>query len=570
MRAFDFLSNYSNDPLVRTLAEGIRTPKQNKVHVKGISGGLGAITVSAVSKINHSNAVVILHDKEEASYFFNDLQNLLGEKNILFFPMSYKKPYQYDETENANVLMRSEVLNRWSDHPKNQILVTYPEALVEKVLSKKSLSSNTLVIKKGEQLDLDFLLEFLNTYGFEKTEFVYEAGQYSVRGGIIDVFSFANDLPFRIELFGKEIDSLRSFEAGSQLSVEELDRICLMPDIQTRLTVDERHSLFDFIPDNTCIWIKDIEEAGRVIQKSFDSAAQNFIRIAETSGIKKLLLSPDQLFINSDSFIKKIEAFVCVEFGKRFYHKTAEVFSFSSNSQPSFNKNFDLIVENLFHLQSQGFALFIASDQPRQVDRLQEILEQINPVVSFQHLEIALHEGFVDEQTKILCYTDHQLFERFHRYRVKERYSRAKAITLRELQSLQPGDFVTHIDFGIAKFAGLEKMKPMDVNRNPFAWSFEITTCYISTSMHCIKYPSIQAKKVVRPLSANWVPVNGRPKRTKSGKKFRTSLRNLSPFTQSGKALRDLLIHPMDFYKLNWKHHSFMRIPLIRQKQQKM
>jgi len=218
LRANDFLSIYHADGVVQTLAEGIRVSKPSVHHVKGLHGSLDAVVFAGVYKSGRSSHVIILHDKEEAAYFQNDLQNLLGEKEILLFPMSYKRPYEYDETENANILMRAEVLNQFTTKPDSQIIITYPEALSEKVITKKSLASNTYIINVGERLDREFLEEFLHSYDFEKTDFVHEAGQFAMRGGILDIFSFANELPYRIELSGDEVDSIRSFDPGSQLS----------------------------------------------------------------------------------------------------------------------------------------------------------------------------------------------------------------------------------------------------------------------------------------------------------------------------------------------------------------
>ncbi len=439
------------------MAERIRTPKPENIHLKGLSGSLDAVTFASVCKSVRASHLIILHDKEEASYFLNDLQHLLGEKEIQFFPMSYKHAYEYDETENANILMRSEVLTLISDHPDGQIIVTYPEALVEKVINKKSLTNNTFSIKKGENLNSNFLEDFFHTYDFEKTDFVYEAGQFAIRGGIIDVFSFSHDHPYRIELFGDEVESIRSFDPGSQLSVEVLDKISLMPNVQTRLVQEERISVLDFISPNTRVWIKDTELVSDVLTKSFEKASQKFDKILKASGNTKVSLAPEQLFETPDYFISRLNDFVCVEFGSRFYLSAAHTITFSASAQTSFNKNFELMASSLIDSQGQGYANFIAAEQPKQLERLQEIFEEINPTLEFQALEFPLRQGFVDHLVKICCYTDHQIFERFHRYRSKEKYSKSKAMTFRELQTLQPGDFVTHIDYGIGKFAGLEK-----------------------------------------------------------------------------------------------------------------
>jgi len=456
LRAKDFLSIYSGEGLVQTLAERIRTSKPESIHLKGLSGSLDAVTFAAVCNTRSSH-LIILHDKEEASYFLNDLQNLLGNKEVLFFPMSYKRPYEYDETENANILMRSEVLNLLSAHPDHQIIVTYPEALVEKVINKKSLSTYTFSIRKGEKLDSTFLQDFFHTYDFEKTDFVHEAGQFAIRGGIIDVFSFAHDLPYRIELFGDEVESIRSFDPGSQLSVETLETISLMPNVQTRLVQEQRNSMLDFIPPETRIWLKDIELTRDIISKSFNKASQRFDKILQSTGNAKLGLKPEQLFETPEYFLERIERFLRIEFGSRFFQKPDYVLEFKSSAQSSFNKNFELMVSTLMDSQDQGYTNFIAAEQPRQLERLQEIFSEINHRLEFRPLDFALRQGFVDHTSKIACYTDHQIFERFHRYRSKEKFSKSKAMTFRELQSLQPGDFITHIDYGIGKFAGLEK-----------------------------------------------------------------------------------------------------------------
>ncbi len=460
MKAHDFVSLYRADSLIQTLAEGIRTSGPDALHLKNVHGSLDAVLFAAIFKSN-SNHLFILHDREEAAYFLNDLQNLLGKTDALLFPMSYKRPYEYDEIENANVLMRSETLNFISNHTAGNVIVTYPEALSEKVINKKSLASNTFLVMKGEKLDREFLEEFLHSYDFEKTDFVYEAGQFAVRGGIIDVYSFANELPYRIELFGDEVDSIRTFDPGSQLSVDTLEKVSLMPNVQTRLIQEERQSFFEFIPANTKVWIKDTELTRDVIAKSFERAGDSFDKILRESGQVKVVLEPNHLFDTADDFEIHLKKFTRIEFGQRFYFQTEKKFEFKSSVQPSFNKNFELLAADLLNHQQQGFENFVSAEQPRQVEQLQGIFEEIHPELKFQPLDFALRQGFVDSQLKVVCYTDHQIFERYHRYRSKEKFSKSKALTFRELQAMQPGDFVTHIDYGIGKFAGLEKK---DVN----------------------------------------------------------------------------------------------------------
>lgn len=455
MRANDFLSIYTADGLIKTVAAAIHTPNPTNIKLKGIHGSLDAVIVAAAFKLHHDDFIVVLQDREEAAYFQNDLQNLLG-REVLIFPMSYKRPYEYDEIENANILMRAEVLNKLSTKTSHEVIVTYPEALSEKVINKRSLASNTFSVKLGEKLDIGFLEEFLHNYDFEKTDFVYEAGQFSVRGGIIDIFSFAYELPYRIELFGDEVDSIRTFEPGSQLSVDNLDKVNIIPDVQTKLIQEERHSFLEFISPKSKLWFKDVQLTQDIIQKSFEKAEGSFDKIVKSSGAK-VISSPDKLFENGEDFVKRSQDFTRIEFGSRFMLKTNESFDFVSSAQPSFNKNFELLVSNLYDHQVQGFSNFIAADMPKQLERLKGIFEEINVNLKFQPLDFALRHGFTDQNIKLVCYTDHQIFERFHRYRTKEKFTKSKALTLRELHTLQPGDFVTHIDYGIAKFAGLEK-----------------------------------------------------------------------------------------------------------------
>ena len=456
MRAQDFLSIYSADGLIKTVAAGIKASEQKNLRIRGLSGSLDAILVSAAFKLHHQDYIIILQDKEEAAYFQNDLQNLLG-REILLFPMSYKRPYEFNEIENANILMRAEVLNRLANKNEADIIVTYPEALSEKVINKRSLASNTFSVTVREKLDISFLEEFLHNYDFEKTDFVYEAGQFAVRGGIIDVFSFAHELPYRIELFGDEVDSIRSFEPGSQLSVDEQEKINIIPNVQTRLVQEERQSFFEFISPQTRLWFKDFQLTADVIQKNFEKVESSFDKIMKESGHTQIVSKPENLFEEDHTFIKHAENFARIEFGNRFVLENAQNFDWQSSAQPSFNKNFELLAKDLGDHQVQGFSNFIAADMPKQLERLKGIFEEINAEATFQPLEFSLRQGFVDNTLKIVCYTDHQIFERFHRYRAKEKFTKSKALTLRELQTLNPGDFVTHIDYGIAKFAGLEK-----------------------------------------------------------------------------------------------------------------
>ncbi|MEC7755279.1 MAG: transcription-repair coupling factor [Bacteroidota bacterium] len=461
MKVRDFIKIYKEDSVVQTIAERIKPNETSHIRLKGLVGSLDAVIATAVYQLNKQTCIFVMHDKEEAAYFHNDLQNLLGEKEVLLFPTSYKRPYQFDETENANILMRAEILNRINHKASTgELIVTYPEALTEKVINKKSLSKNTFSAKVGEQLDVPFLTELLQTYDFEPTDFVYEAGQFSVRGGIVDVYSYANDLPYRIELFGNEIESIRTFDPVSQLSQESIKEINIIPNVQTRLLEETRQSFLSFIPKNSKIWFKDYQQTLDTIAKYFEKASGNFSEVIAASGTQ-VVLSPEELFEQTHTFEEELKGFQQIEFGNRFYLNTDFELRFEAEPQTSFNKNFDLIVENLGQWQVQNFSLCVAAESLAQFNRLETIFRELDPSLEVQPLNIGLRSGFIDKNREVLCYTDHQLFDRFHKYKTKTKHSKSKALTLKELRSLQPGDYVTHIDHGIARFAGMEKV---DVN----------------------------------------------------------------------------------------------------------
>ncbi|MCC9168777.1 transcription-repair coupling factor [Pontibacter harenae] len=461
MKVKDFLELYRLDSVVQTIAERLKANKAYRLQLKGLAGSLDAVLASAVYTINKQHQLFVLHDREEAAYFFTDLKNLLGdEKEVLLFPTSYKRPYSFDDTENANILMRAEVLNRLNQKTgKGELIVTYPEALTEKVINRKSLVENTLGAKVGEKLDTNFLSEMLAEYGFERTEFVYEAGQYAVRGGIVDVYSYANDLPYRIELFGDEIESIRTFDPDTQLSVETKKAISIIPNVQTKLLQETREAFLDYLPTNTNLWFKDIRLTLDVIDEYFDKASFAFEKMLAGSGGTQIVSDPEQLFQTQKQFKKLLDNFNTVEIGKRFHFKTAESITFQAKPQPSFNKDFKRLVKDLHEQQGDGFVNLIATDSPRQINRLTMIFDELDNDVRFQHLPISLREGFIDQTLKITCYTDHQLFDRFYQHKAKEGHSKTKAMTLKELRSLQPGDYVTHVDYGIGRFAGLEKVE---------------------------------------------------------------------------------------------------------------
>ncbi|TDB60786.1 transcription-repair coupling factor [Arundinibacter roseus] len=461
MEVKDFLTLYANDSYIQLLVNQIQSqaPADAHVQVKGLVGSLDAVIAATVHNRHLPQlSLYVLSDREEAAYFQNDMQSLLGTEDVLFYPTSYKRAYQFEEIENANVLMRAEILNKLNvSKPAPLQIVTYPEALFEKVINKRSLLANTFSVKVGEKLDPAFMTEFLHNYGFELTDFVFEAGQFSLRGGIVDVYSYASEYPYRIELFGDEVESLRSFDPETQLSVEAVQQINIVPDIQKKLEYETRESFLSFLPESALIWFKDVELTLEIIENNFEKAQ---LALAEvTGGGVQIVSNPDTLFETRRGFLNKVKEFKTIEFGRRFYFKNENKIQFTSKPQPSFNKDFERLLGNLSENQGKGYLNVLVAEQPRQLDRLERIFEDLDPYVKFRPLSIALREGYIDEQLKIACYTDHQIFSRFHKYRIKVKFNKSKAITLKELKTLQPGDFVTHVDYGIGRFAGMERQE---------------------------------------------------------------------------------------------------------------
>lgn len=459
MKVKDYILQYANDVHTPLLAKHLEEVGKN-IRIKGLSGSLDAVIAVALSQQTNKNHFFILHDKEEAAYFINDLQNLGEQKEVLLFPTSYKRPYQFEETENANILMRAEVLNRLNQTAtKGIIVVTYPDALSEKVINKQSLVANTFGAKVGEKVDTTFLSELLYEYDFEKADFVFEPGQYAIRGGIIDIFSYANELPYRIELFGKEIESIRTFNPDSQLSIEHKQFISIIPNVQTKLLKETRESILHFLPENSVVWFKNATHTFEVIDKFYKSAEQDFEKIIATIGVSSLITKSNDLFETSKQFIAQLGKYNCIEFGTKFSLKEGASVVFESKVQESFHKNTQLIADTLAEFQSKNYTLYIASEAISQFEKIQTILEEINAHLKLNHLHTALREGYVDHLLKIVCFTDHQLFDRFHRSKTKDKYSKSKSITLKELKTIQPGDFVTHADYGVARFAGLDTVE---------------------------------------------------------------------------------------------------------------
>lgn len=470
MKSEELLSYYRQDARTGQLKDIIRNFPKSRIQLKGLAGSSGAVVGAAVFEGNPFAHLFILPDKESAAYFLNDLENIFEEqqlpsekKRILFYPTSYKKAYEIENTDNANVLLRTDILNRLSGGRKKNIMVTYPEALSEKVVTRAYLNKNTFKLKTGEQVNLDFIMEFLAEYGFERVDFVVEPGQFTLRGGIIDVFSYSNDYPYRIEFAGNVIESLRTFDPESQLSVSKLTNISLLPDVQDRAILEKRESILSLFPEDTIVWIDDLAYTSEKINKEFEKAEIAFQVLNKE--IKHI--DPSELFLKGEDLLEQILGFTTIEFGRHFILDPQHVLQFNCAAQPLFSKNFELLISNLQENSTNGYKNFILADSPKQVERIYTIFDDsqknrnLTKPIEFTPAQFTLNEGFIDRDLKLVMYTDHQIFERYHRFRLKDRFASKETVTMKELYDLKPGDYITHIDHGVGKFAGLEKI---DIN----------------------------------------------------------------------------------------------------------
>ena len=402
--------------------------------------------------------VFVLKDKETAAYHLNELEDFLSKDEVLFYPGSYRRPYEIEETDNANVLLRAEVLNRLNSRKKPVIIVTYPNALFEKVVTKSELNRNTLKINQGDKLDLEFVNETLFEYEFQRVDFVTEPGEFSVRGGIIDIYSFSHEEPYRIEFFDDEIESIRTFDIETQLSNDKLSKASIMPNVESKHVQEKRQSFLDYIKRQSLILIENTELLKADLDELFKKAKNNFESLSKDVKYSK----PSELFCEGEELMAQLSNFNCVQFDKQNYLKAPEnaIFTCHTSPQPAFNKKFDLLIEDLNKHHEDGYTNLICCLNQQQAKRFHDIFEDMQ-FTNYQTLVLGLHEGFIDHNSKLVCYTDHQIFERYHKFKLKNKFTKQQAITLKELTQLERGDYVTHIDHGIGKFGGLQKI---DVN----------------------------------------------------------------------------------------------------------
>lgn len=478
MNKEELSGSFIRSPRLSELADRLSISSNDKIYLNGLHGSASQFILAAV--FNHEssarlNHLVVLNDAEEAAYFHNTLENITSALDIFYFPSSFKNKKNFKLLNSSHVMLRTEALTRLSNGGNKKIVVTYPEALFEKVVLPKTLSGNIIYIKAGDTIDLNGMMEKFVNYGFERTDFVYEPGQFALRGGILDIYSFGNEKPYRIELFGNDVDSIRIFDPETQLSERKLLQLTIIPNIETQFESADKVTLPEFMPDNTVIWIQDwevvkekmtVQEEDLLMymdllkeqqQQLIDQPKVKRVQEEEDGLNEKSVLNPAD-FIGAKVIEPQLDGRTIVEFGYSAYFKGHEI-SFNTRSQPSFNRQFNLLIKDLKNWEAQKYTIYLFAENPKQLERLYSIFKDLNEEIQFTPVPVSIHEGFIDNDLKVVCYTDHQIFQRYHKYKVKQAYNKNKAITLRTLRELQPGDYVTHIDHGLGIYSGLQKIE---------------------------------------------------------------------------------------------------------------
>lgn len=421
--------------------------------IKGLHGSSRALISASLFKSEPRSFLYIANDMESAGYFYHDLTQILSSDNVLFYPSAYKRAAKYGQIDSANEILRTETLSRLHNKDAPLIIVTYPDALSEKTVSEETMTKNTLKISVGDKLDFGFVSEVLDSYNFSYEDYVYEPGQYAVRGSILDVFSYSNELPYRIDFFGDEVETIRSFEVESQLSVEKLSSIRIVPEFGKGET--KNATLFDALPQDAIVGIEDM----KWIESRIESILQDELSIDLSN---EELVAAD--LTSKDEFLSALKPFKKLRFDSKMMDTPDAIVSFETSPQPLFQKNFDLIADSLKHYLDNDYKIYILSDSTKQHDRLRDIFEDRGDNIHFTPITKTLHEGFLDDTLKVCLFTDHQIFNRFHKYSLKSDKARSGkiAFTLKEINQLQQGDFVVHYDHGVGQFAGLVRLKIAD------------------------------------------------------------------------------------------------------------
>ena len=478
MKIQDLLKLYAKSAQVGALADVMGKKRVKSIFLEGLMCSSAPMVFAAMmskAKLSltsgqsvalQSTTLFILQDAEEAGYFYHDLVQLLDDKQVLFFPSSYRRAIKYGQRDAANEILRTEVLSKLSYG--GGLIVSYPEAIAELVISKKQLDDRTLVLHQGDELDVDATLESLRSLGFHEVEYVYEPGQFALRGSILDVYSYSSEYPFRIDLFGDEIDSIRTFEVETQLSKDKREQVEIVPELG--LTETEKVSFFSFLPEGTMLVVKDFlyvrDVIDRIYQEGFSEQALTERLEGATEMDQQAIrmeMQKEIQLISGQTFTRDMAGFRRIEIGHRPTGVPDATIAFHISPQPQFHKNFELLQQSLEQYLADGYRLYILADSQKQLDRLKDIFAEKGTVL-FDSVEKTLHEGFADNDQKLCVFTDHQIFDRFHKYNLRSDKARSGkvALTLKEIQQFEVGDYVVHIDHGIGKFGGLVRMPQGD------------------------------------------------------------------------------------------------------------
>lgn len=451
MTLSDFQQLYAHHPQLKALVNWATSLEQN-IKISGLSGSSSSLVVASLFNERPNTHVLVMNDADEAAYLYNDLKQMISLESVYYFPSSFKKAIKLSQLDAANDILRTEVLNRLANTSSPCVIVTYPESLMQKVISAQGMKSRMLKMKVGEKLGIDFVVEMLNEYHFERVDFVYEPGQYSVRGSIVDIFSFANELPYRCDFFGDEVETIRIFDIETQLSKEKKSEIIIIPDLQRDIKSNQV-SFLEFIPANS--WLS-FANAGYVRERINQLYNEALVKANEQEQHTPHL---HKHYITGDEFIDASNNFRKMEWAEKSYFKNESTIEFNTSPQPIFHKNFDLVADNLKLKINEGYKIYILSDSVKQTDRIAAIFSDRNDSIQFQPIKNTLHEGFVDHDLSLLCYTDHQIFDRFHKFQLKTDKTRLGKVvmTLKELNQFQVGDYMVHVDHGVGTFGGLVK-----------------------------------------------------------------------------------------------------------------
>lgn len=446
----DLLKQYAAHPQVAALNTLLKNKTSRNIFLKGLNGSGAAMTIASLFSKRRGSYVCVLNDLEDAGYFYHDLVQLTGGDGIYFFPSAYRRAIKYGHVDPANEILRTEVLSTLQDPTAPFIIVTYPEALAEKVISREVLKENTLKISVGERLDNMFVSDVLDEYGFEQVDYVYEPGQYAMRGSILDVFSFSYEFPYRIDFFGNEVETIRSFDVETQLSKEKLDSIYIVPEMTKGNRTNS--SLLDSLPSETLLASKDMawvkERIGSIWnEEPIIGDEESFANIEQLRA--KLITGED--------FLHAALGFCRLHFGTRPMEVADATLTFSMEAQPIYHKNFDLVSESFHKYLEDGYTLYILSDVEKQATRIRAIFEDRGDDIPFTSVNKTIHEGFADETLRVCLFTDHQLFDRFHKFNLKSDKARSGklSLSLKELNQFTTGDYIVHIDHGVGQFGGL-------------------------------------------------------------------------------------------------------------------